>query len=241
MFESLEQDMIVKAFGTAPRITQQLQTRLRQTYRQAREEIRSYSASIVGRMRVRRHFNRNTETRLEIGATRDSAKPGFITTDLQLRAHYPCDLRLGLPFPSGVFDLIYAEHVLEHFHQPELLFILSECYRTLKPGGILSVSVPDAMRYVNAYVSPVRVDPDLWCRYKYNLRQLTPIDLLNYIFYMDGQHRYMFDERSLVLMLAYTGFHQARLRDYDAGLDQQSRRHESLYAEAVRPRETDAD
>ncbi len=47
-------------------------------------------------------------------------------------------------FPDNTFSAVYASHVLEHFdYKGELLATLVEWSRVLKPGGVLSVSVPD--------------------------------------------------------------------------------------------------
>lgn len=47
-------------------------------------------------------------------------------------------------FDDNTFAEIYASHVLEHFdYKDELLNVLKEWRRVLRPGGRLSVSVPD--------------------------------------------------------------------------------------------------
>src|SRR5262252_7428578 len=47
-----------------------------------------------------------------------------------------------MPFAGGVFDLIVANHSLEHF--VELEATVREIGRVLRPGGALFVTVPDA-------------------------------------------------------------------------------------------------
>jgi len=42
--------------------------------------------------------------------------------------------------PLGDFDVIYSAHTLEHISEPGAFF--SECYKRLKPGGLLTVEVP---------------------------------------------------------------------------------------------------
>jgi SAM-dependent methyltransferase len=44
-------------------------------------------------------------------------------------------------FPSGHFDAVIMNHVLEHIHSPGK--ILDECRRILKPGGRLILGVPN--------------------------------------------------------------------------------------------------
>jgi predicted SAM-dependent methyltransferase len=47
-------------------------------------------------------------------------------------------------FDDATFDQLYASHVLEHFdYLNELVNVLKEWMRVLKPGGLLHVSVPD--------------------------------------------------------------------------------------------------
>lgn len=40
-------------------------------------------------------------------------------------------------------DIIYACHVLEHFNKHQIKDVLDSWYKSLKPGGILRLSVPD--------------------------------------------------------------------------------------------------
>jgi len=48
-------------------------------------------------------------------------------------------------------DLVYACHILEHFHRKIIVDILKEWLRVLKPGGILRLSVPDIESLFNVY------------------------------------------------------------------------------------------
>lgn len=47
----------------------------------------------------------------------------------------------NISFRDTFFDAIVMNHVIEHVHSPDKL--LSECYRILKPGGILIVTTPN--------------------------------------------------------------------------------------------------
>jgi SAM-dependent methyltransferase len=49
-----------------------------------------------------------------------------------------------LPFRDASFDFAFAEHFFEHLFLDDALRLFRECYRTLRPGGVLRVLVPDA-------------------------------------------------------------------------------------------------
>jgi len=48
-----------------------------------------------------------------------------------------------LNFKSNTVDLIYASHVIEYFDREEIVEVLQEWQRVLKPNGILRIAVPD--------------------------------------------------------------------------------------------------
>lgn len=63
------------------------------------------------------------------------------------------DLRTGVPFGSESFDMIYHSHVLEHFTREDGKRFIVECFRVLKPGGILRVCVPNLEDTARNYVA----------------------------------------------------------------------------------------
>lgn len=58
-----------------------------------------------------------------------------------------------LPFADDAVELIYASHVLEYFDRTEVLKVLTEWHRVLKPGGVLRLAVPDFEAMTKLYVS----------------------------------------------------------------------------------------
>jgi len=53
------------------------------------------------------------------------------------------DVTEPLPFPDGSLQCIYSEHVLEHVSLETTFAHFGECFRTLRPGGVVRVAMPD--------------------------------------------------------------------------------------------------
>ena len=58
----------------------------------------------------------------------------------------------------------------------------------------------------------------------------SKLDQVNYMAYMDGHHKYLFDEENLIKTLLTAGFRSAELRNFDSNLDIKERDFESIYA-----------
>lgn len=63
------------------------------------------------------------------------------------------DLSRGIPYPDQSFDLVYHSHLLEHFSKAAAPAFMSECFRVLKPGGIIRVAIPGLEGIVRQYIS----------------------------------------------------------------------------------------
>lgn len=62
------------------------------------------------------------------------------------------DLRRGLPASSNTIDACYSSHVLEHLLTTEAKFLVQDCFRVLKSGGILRLVVPDLENIAREYL-----------------------------------------------------------------------------------------
>jgi predicted SAM-dependent methyltransferase len=49
-----------------------------------------------------------------------------------------------LDFEDNTFDFIFSEHFFEHLFLEEAFELIKECYRILKPHGVIRIVVPDA-------------------------------------------------------------------------------------------------
>jgi predicted SAM-dependent methyltransferase len=62
------------------------------------------------------------------------------------------DIRKGLTSENDSVDLIYFGQAIEHFNPIfEVPKILKECYRVMKPGGVIRVTTPDLDLLIQSY------------------------------------------------------------------------------------------
>lgn len=194
--------------------------------RSAARKCRTYASAARTRVLLRA----KQIDKLEIGAGA-KGRNGWVTLDLY-GADYIWDLRWTLPLRDASVGEVYSSHVMEHFSYPDLIRLLSEVRRVLKPGGVYKAAVPNAALYVDAYVK--RDLSQLKLAYQPALRSALPIDALNYVAYMDGHHRYLFDPENLRHVLTVAGFRDVRIRDFEPDLDAESRDHESIYVRGTK-------
>lgn len=179
------------------------------------------------------------DLQLNLGAL-NTGRPGWVNVDAinVPGIDFICDLRKPIPLPSACAKCIFSEHLLEHFEYPEepLLF-LKECRRLLKPGGILRLIVPDALKYCRALVAK---DWEMARLLRDTKPYQTLMEMLNDVFRQNGEHLYAYDEETLRRLLKSAGFTEIRKTDYGKSLmeglamEQQWRAEESLCMEAVK-------
>lgn len=80
-------------------------------------------------------------------------EPGWINSDLHEGPgiDISCDIRDGLPLPDEHLDYAVSIHALPMISYPDLVPVLTELRRVLKPGGVLRLSLPDLDRAIDAY------------------------------------------------------------------------------------------
>ena len=82
----------------------------------------------------------------------------WLNTDIvtNLRKGSPIYMDAGEPFPipDASFDYVYSEHLFEHLTYPQATNMLKECYRILKPNGILRIATPNLQFLVDLYLHP---------------------------------------------------------------------------------------
>lgn len=165
------------------------------------------------------------------------AGPGhgeWTTIDMTQECDIYWDLRLPIPLPESSVAKIYSSHLFEHLTYEQGQVLLQECMRLLKPGGTFSICVPNARMYIEGYLG-VRDIPDEYFEWKPAFNGTTSIDAINYVAYMGGEHKYMFDQQNLLHILRNSGLTEVSDRPFDPTCDRAERDFESLYAIGTKP------
>lgn len=177
--------------------------------------------------------------KLDIGGGNRKGEHGWLTLDTAEGCDLYWDLIDGIPFPDDSVTSLYSSHLFEHLTVQEALALLHECRRVLVPGGEISVTVPDARLYVDIYLGHKSGNAAIF-DWEPAVNPSTAIDALNYVAYMAGEHRQLFDIDQLIWILDAAGFAEARSRVFDPTLDQPERDCYSIYAIGRKPLSTDS-
>lgn len=202
---------------------------MKATIRKILNPAKLFYKHATSRKKINSLLHGEKEIYLEVGAGNKKGSNGWITIDMTGTCDIFWDLRMGIPFPNESVSRIYSSHFLEHLTYKEGQKFLDECLRVLRPGGTFSICVPNARIYIDAYLNS-KLDEKTFFRYKPAYNNTTKIDYVNYTAYMDGHHKYMFDEDNLIYILEAKGMRNVRLRDFDLALDLKERDFESIYA-----------
>jgi len=168
---------------------------------------------------------------------------GWTNVDMNPKGDLTLDLREGLPFRDNSVQLIYSEHMFEHFYREhDGPFLLKECYRCLKPGGCMRITVPDAAAFIDYYVG--KLDPATAGIFRagHSRFHRTRMDVVNSAFRWKHQHFYMYDEETLQKLLEEVGFVDVKRHGFRQSgleelgrLDSDQRNPGTLYMDACKP------
>lgn len=148
------------------------------------------------------------------------------------RPEWRLDITKPWSCKSKFWDGIFSQHCIEHIPYSEAVFVMQECFRTLKPGAWLRISVPSLGKYVE-YYNRLQVARDF---YYFPHPALAISNMAQMHF-----HRSVWDEDLMVNVLREIGFQEVRGVKHGEGsdnrliMDQAEKEWESLYVEARRP------
>lgn len=133
--------------------------------------------------------------KLHLGCGKRDFGPEWRHIDTQDLPHIDYHDVTRLPFIDGSCSLIYASHLIAYFDRHEIVPILKEWNRVLKPGGVLRLATPDwnvLRKLKNPMIGPL-----------YGKMNEPAI-----------YHKTVYNKTDLVKLLEAAGFYKCRLYDH---------------------------
>ena len=164
--------------------------------------------------------------------------PGWINSDRKERpgVNLCCDIAEGLSLETGSIDYAASIHALPEVPYDQLVPVLSELRRVLKPSGVLRLVLPDLIKGVRAYE---RGDRSYFLIPDEAARSLGAKLVTQLIWF--GHSRTLFTSEFIEEMLLKAGFARVEHCSYRVTksafpeiIDLDNREPESLYVEAVK-------
>jgi predicted SAM-dependent methyltransferase len=185
-----------------------------------------------------------TDLRINVGSS-SSALDGWVNVDLLPDPEGRClvmDAAKPWPLTPGSTAFVNSEHFIEHLSDEEARAYLREAYSVLRPGGVIRTSTPDLQGISQSMLQRDRRDLEIHRSHGYTAA--THGEMVNNYVYGSG-HRRLYDEQTLVLLLAEAGFVEPRRCSYGEsehealkGIDRhdpEGLEHFVLCVEAVKP------
>ena len=182
---------------------------------------------------IKEYLSNEPTKKLQIGGGSNPFK-GWLNTDIspkiknrkKIKNTIFLDATELFPFENSTFDYIFCEHMIEHINYKEGLFMLSECFRILKPGGKIRLSTPNLKVFLELFnndLNEIQKNYLDWMHSnwlkKQNLNEKNPAYNLNLVMHAWG-HQFVYDERTLKESLQKTGFSQVKLNQTNNSVDE---------------------
>lgn len=141
------------------------------------------------------------------------------------------DIRYPINCKDNYWDGIFTEHTIEHITHKAAFNLFKEFYRTLRPGGVLRIIVPDIETAIRFYNNETL---SLYYNEKFEGAEAIWEVTQNY------QHKSVWDAALLTKFLYAAGFTTVYKTSFGIGsnrhlcIDQSDRKEYSLYVEAIK-------
>lgn len=130
------------------------------------------------------------------------------------------NLRERLPFDDGVFESVYASHLIEHLYRDDAERLVEECYRVLGPEGVIRLVVPDLKALAEDYLSQKKCDKgnypaadsfqEMMMLRSKERPKYGPLRALYHAKADFHSHKWLYDQESLGGLLRQAGFTSIR-------------------------------
>ena len=165
-------------------------------------------------------------------------EPGWINSDQKdgPGIDISCDIRNGLPLGNDSIEYVVSIHALPEVPMTEIVPVLRELRRVLKPGGTLRLALPDMLKGVDAYR---RGDHDYFLIPNHEFQKPGSKLIVQLLWY--GYSRTLFTSDFIEELLQQAGFsniqqcaYQQTHSGHEGITELDNRPDESLFVEAVK-------
>ena len=168
---------------------------------------------LKARWRMRLKTTPATSARLHLGCGRRRVD-GWLNVDLR-GSDFDVDLACGrLPWKDESFEVVVSQHVIDELEiERELVPLLKELNRILKPGGELWLSTQDMEKICRSYLQDggAALIADVKTRIPaFDMKGFPDSHFMNEIFYDSGRNMNEFDLPLLTHVLGMAGFDRCR-------------------------------
>jgi|HubBroStandDraft_1064217.scaffolds.fasta_scaffold00439_4 predicted SAM-dependent methyltransferase len=136
---------------------------------------------------------------------------GWLNTDLDVIPDVmQMDATKRFPFGDGTFHYVYTEHMIEHVSYPQGTYMLRECHRVMRKGGVIRVITPDLAAVMELYGGDLSADQKKYL--SWFCQTFVPAEYpanavaaINAMFRLWG-HQFIYDEATLADAMRAAGF-----------------------------------
>jgi len=160
---------------------------------------------------IKRYLRTHAVSKLQVGCG-GQIRPDWLNANFESWRKGTIFLDATKPFPieDGQFDFVFSEHMIEHITHAQGLLMLSECFRVLKPGGVIRLSTPDLQFLVNLYRKEKSSIEEAYIEWAVEaipgvLPSCESAFVVNN-FVRDWGHTFIYDAKTLELSLENVGF-----------------------------------
>ncbi len=160
------------------------------------------------RRKIRSYLAGTGEKKLVLGCG-SSILQGWLNADFEPVSDEVVYLNVTVPFPfpDGVFECVFSEHMIEHISYADAQFMLRECLRVMKPGGRIRISTPNLQFLFDLYrsdKSPLQQEYIQWSANRWGAKE-QDTHIINF-YVREWGHCFIYDEKALREALEEAGF-----------------------------------
>lgn len=148
--------------------------------------------------------------KLQIGCG-DNELDGWLNTELCPRgSQIYLDATRPFPFADRTFHFIYSEHMIEHITLRDAEAMAAECFRVLRPGGVIRIVTPNLASLVSLLAAEPEPRVSEYIRYSVDAHRIYApradgVAVFNNFVRAWG-HQYIHTPESLGALLTRAGF-----------------------------------